>query len=267
MLKLGWFSTGRGPGSRELLHLVQEEILSRRLDAGIEFVFSNREPGEAEGSDEFFRLVQSYGLPLATFSSKRFHHGKSGELASHRNEYGREVMHLLEGFNPDICVLAGYMLVVSGEMCHRYPMINLHPALPEGPMGTWQEVIWQLIETQAQETGAMIHLVTEDVDRGPVITYSRFPIRGKRFDSLWLLADGQSVQELMREFGVELPLFKLIRSEVVRRESPLLLETLKALVRGTVRVEGRQVLDATGAVTKGYCLNQELEGYLDRPTS
>jgi phosphoribosylglycinamide formyltransferase-1 len=46
-------------------------------------------------------------------------------------------------------------------------MINLHPAAPGGPTGTWQEVIWQLIEGRAVETGVMMHLVTPELDRGP----------------------------------------------------------------------------------------------------
>ena len=72
MLKLGWFSTGRGEGSRELLRLVQEHIAAGDLPATIEFVFQNRERGEAEGSDQFQDLVRSYGIPLVTLSSQRF---------------------------------------------------------------------------------------------------------------------------------------------------------------------------------------------------
>ena len=59
-------------------------------------------------------------------------------------------MNRLQGFHPDLCVLAGYMLIVGEEMCQRYNMINLHPAAPGGPTGTWQEVIWQLIDSKAR---------------------------------------------------------------------------------------------------------------------
>jgi len=54
MLNIGWFSTGRGPGSQGLLRFVQDRLAKGLLDARIQFVFSNREPGEAEGSDQFF---------------------------------------------------------------------------------------------------------------------------------------------------------------------------------------------------------------------
>ena len=56
MLELGWFSTGRGEGSRNLLRLVQEQIAGGSLPARIQFVFCNREQGEGEGSDGFMDL-------------------------------------------------------------------------------------------------------------------------------------------------------------------------------------------------------------------
>ena len=54
MLNIGWFSTGRGEGSRGLLRFVQERIDRGLLDARIQFVFSNRDRGQALGSDRFF---------------------------------------------------------------------------------------------------------------------------------------------------------------------------------------------------------------------
>ena len=62
-------------------------------------------------------------------------------------------------------------------------MINLHPAAPNGPDGTWQEVIWKLIEQRADHSGVKIHLVTEELDRGPTIAYCRYPIHSPAFDA------------------------------------------------------------------------------------
>lgn len=45
-------------------------------------------------------------------------------------------MDKLADFSPDIYMLAGYMLIVSEEMCGKYTMINHHPATPEGPKGS-----------------------------------------------------------------------------------------------------------------------------------
>ena len=63
MLNIGWFSTGRGPGSQGLLRFVQERIERDLLDARIRFVFSNRAPGEAEGSDEFSGWLTATACP------------------------------------------------------------------------------------------------------------------------------------------------------------------------------------------------------------
>ena len=64
-------------------------------------------------------------------------------------------------------------------------MINLHPAAPGGPAGTWQEVIWQLIGNEAEETGVMMHMVTPKLDKGPPVAYCTFQIRGEPFDRYW----------------------------------------------------------------------------------
>ena len=72
MVELGWFSTGRDQAALDLLTTVMEAIRRHNLDARTQFVFSNREPGEAQQSDAFFDLVHSYGIPLVTFSSRRF---------------------------------------------------------------------------------------------------------------------------------------------------------------------------------------------------
>ena len=262
MLRLGWFSTGGGPGSRGFLELIQGEIDAGLLDARIEFVFSNRERGEAEGSDQYFDLVEGHGLPLVTLSSARFRreHG-GGPMSEHRGPFHRAAMDLLEPFQPDICVLAGYMLIVSAETCHRFRMINLHPALPSGPAGTWQEVIWQLIEERAGESGVMVHVATEVVDAGPVLTYCSFPIRGGPFDPLWRSAQGRPTQELRAE-GEEQPLFDRIRQDGLRRERPLLLETLRALAEGRMKVHEGEVLDAAGGPQTAVCLNEEVERFL-----
>jgi len=262
VLSLGWFSTGRGPGSRGLLTFVQERILRGDIDARIQFVFSNREQDEAEGSDTFFELVRSYGIPLVTLSSRTFRRSVDGDFAGHREEYDRQVMARLAGHCPDLCVLAGYMLYTGAELCARYSMINLHPALPDGPIGTWQEVIWQLIDQKADRTGAMMHLATADWDRGPVISYFSIPIRGGGLDPLWREVQGKSMAQLQAEQGEDLSLFKTIRAEGYKREPYLISETIKAIARGDVRIEGREVRDAQGGCIRGYDLTSHIEASL-----
>ena len=259
MLSVGWFSTGRGEGSLGLLRFVQERILKGEIDARIQFVFSNRGPAEAEGSDRFFQQVQGYGLPLRNLSSRRFRDRVGGNFAEHRLQYDREVMDLLKEFQPDVVVLAGYMLIVGAEMCGTFTMLNLHPSLPTGPVGTWQEVIWDLIASRAQSTGAMVHLVTEDLDRGPVVGYFTLPLVGGDFEDGWKETEGRSITELKSAYGEELPLFRLIRREGYSREPYLIAATLNALSTGKIQLQNGQVIDSNGGPVAGYCLDHQIE--------
>ena len=55
------------------------------------------------------------------------------------------------------------------------------------------------------------------------------------------------------------PLFKLIRSEGVKRELPLIVATVKAFSKGRVRIENGRVLDSSGRIVEGYSLTREIE--------
>ena len=267
MLNIGWFSTGRGEGSRGLLQFVQERIDRGLLDARIQFVFSNRVHGQAQGSDEFFELVSSYNLPLVTRSSAHYRRSRSSSgltWTELRPDYDRLVLEDLADFRLDICVLAGYMLIWGGEMCRRYAMLNLHPALPDGPIGTWQSVTWELIRQRASRTGAMIHLATEELDRGPVVSYCTAPITGPDFDQEWESLNGADLDQVRVTQGEDFPLFQQIRQAEYVREPYLILETLRALAEGRVMVKDGQVLNAlsqplSNTVPPGLCLDEEID--------
>lgn len=266
MYKLGWFSTGRDKAARDLLTVAQRSIALGEIEAEIAFVFCNREPGESKESDLFLKLVESYGTPAICFSYRKFKLARGmlnprpdKPLPQWRLDYDREVMKQLQGFQPDLCILAGYMLITGKEMCQKYNIINLHPAAPGGPVGTWQEVIWQLIDNQAEETGVLMNLVTPELDKGPPATYCTFSIRGKPFDRYWREIEGQSAEEIKKSQGENNPLFKLIRQHGLAREFPLIISTLKAFSRGDVRIEKGKVVGAAGKPIKGYNLTDEID--------
>ncbi|GAI46396.1 unnamed protein product [marine sediment metagenome] len=162
------------------------------------------------------------------------------------------------------------MLIVGKEMCQKYNMLNLHPAAPGGPTGTWQEVIWQLIEGKAKETGAMIHLVTPELDRGPVASYCTFPIIGEPFDSYWHEIEGQhidGINGIKRKQGENNSLFRLIRELGLKREFLLILSTMKAFSQGRVKVTNGKVVDAEGRPINGYNLTDEIDELVKGTTS
>ena len=263
MLKLGWFSTGRGEGSRNLLSTTLEHVQSGYINADIQYVFCNREPGEFKGSDRFHSLVKASNVPLITLSSRRLvkERGASG-FNEVREAFDSEAIKLLDPFEIDLAVLAGYMLFTSELMCQKLSMINLHPAPPNGPVGSWREVIWELIEQKAPQGGVQIQLATMDWDRGPVITYCTFPLRGPLFDEGWELANSQSIDELRSCQGEEFQLFQQIRDESTKREIPLLIETLKALGDGELKVTDGRVVDKEHRPITGLCLNSQIDKWL-----
>jgi phosphoribosylglycinamide formyltransferase-1 len=270
---LAWFSTGRDEAARELLQVVVDSIAGGTTPARLRYVFSNRESGEAEESDMFFELVRNLGIKLICFSSSNFgtalrRKGRtdSEAMKEWRLKYDREVMSRISRYPSDLIVLAGYMLIVGKEMCTQYNLINLHPAAPAGPAGTWQEVIWKLIESRADETGVMMHLVTEELDKGPPITYCTFPIRGPEFDPLWEVIElelkSKSLSQLNEEAGEGNRLFRAIRREGVRRELPLIIHTLKVFAEGKIKIENKKLVDEKGAPIKEFCLTEQINSHL-----
>jgi folate-dependent phosphoribosylglycinamide formyltransferase PurN len=253
---IGWFSTGRDEAARDLLRTVCTSMEQGEIEAEICFVFSNREPGEAAESDLFLELVRGYQMPLICLSSRAF---KQSCGEAWRTEFEKEAMRRINDFRPDLCVLAGYMLIVGAEMCRKYPMINLHPAAPGGPQGTWQEVIWRLMEQGAEETGVMMHLVTPELDKGPPVTYGTFSLRGEPFDRYWDKIKGRSIEEVKNQEGENNPLFREIRKHGLAREFPLIIATLKAFSEGRVRIEKGRVVDSSGTGTEGYNLSEEID--------
>jgi len=272
MYQLGWFSTGRDKAAIELLQAVQRQAALGAINAEISFVFCNREPGESRESDNFLQQVNDYHIPLICFSYQKFKNrqktsttDQNKTLPQWRLEYDREVIKRLQDFSPALCVLAGYMLIVGSEMCQKYNMINLHPAAPGGPTGTWQEVIWQLIETGAQQTGVMMHLVTPELDKGPPVTYCTFTIRGKPFDQHWDEIAGRTALEIQRTEGENNRLFQTIRQHGLMREFPLIISTIKAFSQGMVKVTAdRKIIDAEGRPVNGYNLTDDIDKQINK---
>ena len=263
MLRLGWFSTGRGKGSLTLMNTIQECILNESLDAKIDFVFSNREFGEDAGSDEFLNQVLDYNIPLVNLSSKNFRKSKGGgPFSQYRLNFDKEVISLLDKYNPDICVMAGYMLIAGPELSNHYRIINIHPAPVGGPTGTWQEVIWTLIKKRELQSGAYIHLVTEELDHGPILSYFTFPIVGDRFDPFWESINKEDMKESKYSDYSSSKLFDLIREQGLIREKPLLLETIRALSKKQITISKDNGINSNG-VPGPTCMNETIENLLN----
>ena len=266
MLRVGWFATGRGEGSQKLLHAAVEAIRDRSLDAQISFVFCNRERGQAPMTDTFLDQVQSYGIPLITLSDRQFRRERGGEVAragdvlpAWRHEYDAAIAEMLEPYPYDIGMLAGYMLITTAPLYESHPLLNLHPAAPGQPAGTWQEVTWKLIESRAGHGGVRVHLVTGALDAGAIATYCTYPLRGGSIDLLWREAAQRSVDDIREAEGEEYPLFREIRRRGSARELPLVVETLRAFADRRLRLEDGTIIAGDTKVVGGYDLTPEIE--------
>jgi len=260
---IGWFTTARGPGSRGMYQAVHAAIEDGSLDARISFVFSNRDRGEDPTTDAFFDRVDGDGIALIAQSSVRFRRGIGGErsrpgapLPEWRVSYDEAVADAIEGYRFDIGILAGYMLIFTAAFVERFPVLNLHPALPTGPIGTWREVIRELIRSGATESGVMVNLAIPEVDKGPVVAYCRYPIVGIPFDSARSdLGDPGGLDDATIEASA---LFAAIREAGLRREAPFLVELLRAFAEDRVRVEDSSVIYASGRAALPIDLTPEV---------
>ncbi len=248
-MKIGWFSTGRDQAAIDLL----EYVLNKGTE--ISFVFCNRERNESTKSDEFMEFIESQEIDLICFSSKKFLPTlwkKNRE--KWRQKYDKEMLNRIP--DADLVVLAGYMLILSPLACENLNMINLHPALPDGPKGTWQEVIWQLIKEGAEETGAMMHLVTEQLDRGPVVTYCTFPIQFPELQKDFeVQLQKRSFEEIKKEGH---PLFDKIREKELKREFPLIHYTVQAFENEEIGIRNKRVY-SNGKEVQGYDISERIE--------
>ena len=265
-LHVGWFTT-RGASSRAMYEAVQDAIQDGSLDARVSFVFSNRDRGDDPVTDSFFERVEADGVTLHAKSSVAYRKAVDGErsrpdepLPAWREAYDREVSELIARHRFDVGVLAGYMLIFTGPFVERFPLLNLHPALPTGPVGTWREVIRALIRTSATETGVMVHLAIPQVDLGPVVGYCRYRIDGPEFAAAReVLGDPAKLDDEAIEGS---QLFALIREAGVRREAPFLVELLRAFAEGRVAIEDGSVVYQSGRAALPVDITPEVEARL-----
>lgn len=255
-LRIAWITTARGPGSFGAFAYTIDAI-AQGLPVEIAVVFVNRDRGEAEATDRFLDFAAGHGIPVETLSSVGFRKARGGQrsrpgepLPAWREAFDREVAGRLARYDFALGVMFGYMLIATEPLFSRFRFINDHPALPDGPIGTYQQVICELIRTGASESGCMMNLVTADVDRGPTISYCRYPIRDGANAAAWdeaaaLAAHGATQAELEGT-----ALYADIRRRGVEREQPFLVETLRAIAEGRLAIPPPRPLDLTSEVER-----------------
>ncbi len=152
MIRLGILGSTRGS---DLVPIV-EAIERQDLDASVEIIISNNERAP------ILDKGNKYKIPSVFIEHKN----------RDRVDFDREVSKNLLEKNIDLVLLIGFMRILSKEFVREWVgrIINVHPSLlPKYAGGMNNNVHRDVLLAKEKETGCTIHLVTAEVDRGPII--------------------------------------------------------------------------------------------------
>ncbi len=95
---------------------------------------------------------------------------------SSREEYDQALANLIDSFQPDLVVLAGFMRILTPGFVNRYlgRLINIHPSLLPKYQGLHTDQ--RALEAGDSEHGATVHFVTPELDGGPPIIQGAVPV-------------------------------------------------------------------------------------------
>jgi len=160
-LRLGVLASGRGSN----LQAIIDAIETGTLDARIVVVISNKR--EAPALDR----ARRHGITEIFLDPKPF----SGRPDT-REAYDRALLDILQKYEAELVLLAGYMKIVTSVLVHAYPnrIMNIHPALLPAFPGL--DVQKKALEHGVKISGCTVHFVTEGVDEGPIIVQAAVPV-------------------------------------------------------------------------------------------
>ena len=154
---LGVLISGRGSN----LQAIIDVIAAGRLDARVRVVISNR--ADAQG----LVRAQDAGIETLVISHRAF---------ASRERFDGAVVAELAAREVALVCLAGFMRLLSPAFISAYPnrILNIHPALlPAFPGLDAQHQAW---EHGVKITGATVHIVTADLDAGPIVLQKAVPV-------------------------------------------------------------------------------------------
>lgn len=101
---------------------------------------------------------------------------------AHREDFHRAFTERMCGLNPDLIVLAGFLVRIPEEMVKRFSnrIINIHPSLIPAFCGAGYyglRVHEKVLERGVRVTGATVHFVNEGMDEGPIIAQKAVEVR------------------------------------------------------------------------------------------
>lgn len=149
--------SGRGSNMEAIVRTAAEQ----RWPAQVVAVISNR--------------PQAAGLPVAEALNV------ATQVVDHTTHASREAFDdalaaAIDAHTPDLVVLAGFMRILGEAFVRRYEgrLLNIHPSLL--PAFTGLHTHRRALEAGCKAAGATVHLVTPELDHGPIVLQAVVPV-------------------------------------------------------------------------------------------
>lgn len=176
-LRVAVLTSGRAPGLSYLLEQDPQRGLLYDLVVGL----------ASDPESEALAQWSKAGIPALNHDLRAFCAARGGKRTdgSLRREYDAHTVRLLERHRPELIVLCGYLHIVTGPLLAAYPMalINIHDAdlavtgSDGRPRFRGLHSTYDALAAGRPETRSSVHLVTEEVDGGPMLVRSwGFPV-------------------------------------------------------------------------------------------
>ena len=117
----------------------------------------------------------AYGLVRAE-KAKIDHYFIDNKNFSSREEFEQAIINILNKYEPDLVVLAGFMRILSELFVNKYKnkLINIHPSLLPKYKGL--DTHRKVLENQDDYHGVTVHFVDNTLDGGPILAQTRTPV-------------------------------------------------------------------------------------------
>ncbi|QGZ55396.1 phosphoribosylglycinamide formyltransferase [Paraburkholderia acidiphila] len=150
--------SGRGSNMEAIVRACAQEAWGARIAA----VIANRP--DAAG----LAFAASNGIATAVVDHRQF---------PDRASFDTALAQVIDGYAPDLVVLAGFMRVLTESFVGHYAgrMLNIHPSLL--PMFPGLKTHQQALDAGCRVHGATVHFVTPTLDHGPIVAQSVVPVR------------------------------------------------------------------------------------------
>lgn len=153
--------SGSGSNMAAIVQAAQQQDWRQQFGASVTAVISNR-PGAAG-----LQLAQSLGVATQVLDHRAF---------ETREAFDAALMQLIDGHQPALVVLAGFMRILTPGFVDHYAgrLINIHPSLL--PAFTGLNTHQRAIDAGCVEAGCTVHQVTAELDHGPILAQAVVPV-------------------------------------------------------------------------------------------